>query len=78
MAMPRCDGGTSLTTMPSISSVPPVIFSSPAIIRRSVDLPQPEGPTKTISSPFQAGHASLLPLTPELASPEPGEKSIIG
>jgi hypothetical protein len=27
---------------------------------------------------FQAGHASLLPLTPELASPEPGEKSIIG
>jgi hypothetical protein len=51
MAMPRWLGGTSLTTMPSISSVPPVIFSSPAIIRRSVDLPQPEGPTKTISSP---------------------------
>jgi hypothetical protein len=51
MAMPRWTGGTSLTTMPSISSVPPVIFSSPAIIRRSVDLPQPEGPTKTISSP---------------------------
>jgi hypothetical protein len=51
MAMPRWLGGTSFTTMPSISSVPPVIFSSPAIIRRSVDLPQPEGPTKTISSP---------------------------
>ena len=51
MAMPRWDGGTSLTTIPSISSVPAVIFSSPAIIRRSVDLPQPDGPTKTISSP---------------------------
>ena len=49
--MPRWLGGTSFIRTPSISSVPPVIRSSPAIIRSKVDLPQPEGPTKTISSP---------------------------
>jgi hypothetical protein len=32
--------------LPSAIS-PPVMSSSPAIRRRSVDLPQPEGPTKT-------------------------------
>jgi hypothetical protein len=58
MAMPRLDGGTSLTTMPSISSVPPVISSSPAIIRRSVDLPQPEGPTKTMNSPCRISRST--------------------
>ena len=30
---------------------PALISSSPAIMRSSVDLPQPEGPTSTISSP---------------------------
>ena len=49
--MPRSLGGMSLTRTPSICSSPAVIFSSPAIMRSSVDLPQPEGPTKTISSP---------------------------
>ena len=33
MAMPRFDGGTSLTTSPAIYSVPEVISSSPAIDR---------------------------------------------
>ena len=51
MAMPRWAGGTSFIFSPSISRVPPVIRSSPAIMRSSVDLPQPDGPTKTISSP---------------------------
>ena len=32
-------------------SSPPVTSSSPAIIRSSVDLPQPEGPTRTRNSP---------------------------
>lgn len=31
---------------------PEVTFSSPAIIRRAVDLPEPEGPTKTMKSPL--------------------------
>ncbi len=51
MAMPRSLGGTSLTTLPSISMVPEVMSSSPAIMRKSVDFPQPEGPTKTTNSP---------------------------
>src|SRR5690606_3764120 len=42
---------TSLTRLPSISISPPVTFSSPAMTRSRVDLPQPEGPTKTTSSP---------------------------
>ena len=50
MAMSRSLGGTSLTTRPPISMVPPVISSSPAIIRSAVDLPQPDGPTSTMNS----------------------------
>ena len=45
MAMSRSFGGTLLTTRPPIAISPPVMFSSPAIMRSSVDLPQPEGPT---------------------------------
>ena len=51
MAMPRFAAGTSFIRSPSSSSAPPEISSSPAIIRSSVDLPQPEGPTKTANSP---------------------------
>ena len=43
-------GGTSLTRTPSITTSPAVISSSPAIMRSSVDLPQPDGPTKTMNS----------------------------
>ena len=51
MAMPRLDGGTSLTTSPAIFSSPDVISSRPAIVLSRVDLPQPDGPTKTMNSP---------------------------
>ncbi len=51
MAMPRLAAGISFIACPSISSVPPVIGSSPAIILSSVDLPQPDGPTNTTNSP---------------------------
>ena len=50
MAMPRFEGSTSLTRWPPISISPEVTSSSPAIIRSSVDFPQPEGPTKTTNS----------------------------
>ncbi len=60
MAMPRRDGGTSLTSVPSICRSPDVIFSSPAIIRSSVDFPQPDGPTKTISSPVEISRSISL------------------
>ena len=48
--MSRSFGGTSLTTSPSTAISPALISSSPAIIRRVVDLPQPEGPTSTTNS----------------------------
>src|SRR6516225_3268126 len=51
MAMSRSRGGMSLTTRSSILISPPVTVSSPAIIRRIVLLPQPDGPTRTRNSP---------------------------
>ena len=39
-------------TSPSIVISPSEIFSNPAIILKVVDLPQPEGPTKTTNSSF--------------------------
>src|SRR5438874_9993942 len=49
--MSRSFGATPLTTRLPIAIRPPEISSSPAIIRKSVDLPQPEGPTSTQNSP---------------------------
>ena len=66
MAMPRFAGGTSFIRTPSIWKSPSVIVSSPAIIRSRVDFPQPDGPTKTISSP--ASISRLIPLS-TLTSP---------
>ena len=51
MAMSRSFGGTSLTTLSPIVTVPALISSSPAIMRSAVDLPQPDGPTRTMNSP---------------------------
>ena len=53
MAMSRSLGGTSLTVRPPMEMVPWLISSSPAIMRRVVDLPQPEGPTSTTNSRSQ-------------------------
>src|SRR6201999_3492423 len=50
MAMSRSLGGTSLTRSPPIMISPSVMSSSPAIIRKVVDLPQPDGPTSTTNS----------------------------
>src|SRR5512137_2551733 len=50
MAILRSLGGTSLTTRSAIEMVPSLISSRPANMRRLVDLPQPEGPTKTRNS----------------------------
>src|SRR3982751_3391966 len=49
--MSRSFDSTSLTTAPSIAIVPPLISSSPASMRSKVDLPQPDGPTRTVNSP---------------------------
>src|SRR5208283_1651092 len=49
--MSRALGGTSLTTREPMRISPLEIVSSPAIIRKSVDFPQPDGPTRTTNSP---------------------------
>src|SRR6266516_2242600 len=51
MAICRALGGRSLTTCPPIRTSPAVGRSSPAIIRSSVVLPDPDGPSSTRYSP---------------------------
>src|SRR5271156_3828309 len=59
MAMSRSFGATLFTTRPAIAISPSLMFSSPAIMRNRVDLPQPEGPTRMTNSP-----SSISTLTP--------------
>src|SRR6185437_195024 len=59
--MPRARGGMSLTTLPSMMTSPVVCLSSPAMMRRKVVLPQPEGPSSTMNSPSETDR--LIPLT---------------
>src|SRR5215217_610679 len=51
MARPRRAGGALVMSSPSSRMVPLDVSSRPAIRRSRVDLPQPEGPTKTTNSP---------------------------
>ena len=65
MAMRRSRGESSLTT---IRISPEVGVSSPAIMRRSVVFPDPEGPRKTRNSPSRVSRFTLLtaPSSPSL------------
>jgi hypothetical protein len=60
MASPRFDGGSAVASRPSITTCPREVSSSPAIIRRSVDFPQPEGPTKITNSPSAIDRSTPL------------------
>ena len=60
MAISRWLGGVRLTRLPSIATSPEVASSRPAMMRRSVDLPQPEGPTKTQNSPSATERSTPL------------------
>src|SRR6478735_536788 len=51
MAMSRSFGGTSVTSRSPIRMRPELTSSRPASIRSDVDLPQPDGPTRTMNSP---------------------------
>ncbi|MOA58834.1 hypothetical protein D3C78_1833140 [compost metagenome] len=51
MATPRLAASRSLARLLPMCRSPSEIASSPAIMRSRVDLPQPEGPTKTTNSP---------------------------
>src|SRR6478752_6638510 len=64
--MSRSFGSTSFTTLPPMAISPPEISSRPAIIRSSVDLPQPEGPTSTANSP-----SAISTLTPRITCVPP-------
>src|SRR5918997_4057921 len=68
IAMSRWRGGRSLTTWSPIKTWPPVMSSRPAIIRRAVDFPQPEGPTKTTNSP--SGISKFILSTATTSSPK--------
>src|SRR5258707_4549955 len=46
-----CSSDLSFAISPSISIVPESTSSRPAMARRSVLLPQPDGPTSTVNSP---------------------------
>ena len=60
MAMSRLRAATPFTTFPPISTTPLLIDSSPAIMRNNVDLPQPDGPTKTTNSPSSISRSTDL------------------
>src|SRR5580765_2920264 len=63
--MSRWRGARCVTSRPPMEIVPPVVSSSPAISRRSVDLPQPEGPTSTMNSPSRTvSETSSIARTP--------------
>jgi hypothetical protein len=61
MAMPRRAGGSSLTLAPPIRRSPELMSSSPAISRKSVDLPHPDGPTNTVNE--RSGTVISTPAT---------------
>src|SRR4051794_18312545 len=61
MATSRSLGRMSLTTRPPISIVPSLRSSSPAMVRRRVLFPQPDGPTSTVNSP--SATVRSMPLT---------------
>src|SRR6476661_4756100 len=52
--MSRLEGCRSLTTWPPILISPELIDSRPAIVLSKVDLPQPDGPTRTRKPPFSS------------------------
>src|SRR5215217_1466649 len=51
MATSRSFGESWLTSRPPMRSSPSVMSSSPAIMFKHVDLPEPEGPTRMTNSP---------------------------
>src|SRR5688572_29574629 len=58
MATSRSRGLMSFTTSPPVSIVPASASSSPAIVRGSVLLPQPERPTSTANSPSRMSRST--------------------
>jgi len=68
----RSYGGASVTSTPPIETVPAVGRSKPAIVRRVVVFPQPEGPTSVTNSP-----RSISRSTSSTASTPPGYRFVM-
>ena len=60
MATLRSRAGRSLTRLPAIMMSPDVAHSSPAIMRNIVVLPQPDGPSRHITSPLPTVEIGLV------------------
>ena len=60
MAMLRSLGCTSLTLRSPIRMSPPELGSSPAMIDKSVDFPQPDGPSSTRKPPSSTSMSILF------------------
>src|SRR5690348_854477 len=58
--MSRSFGATELTSLPSMRISPEDTVSRPAIMASSVDLPQPDGPTRAMNSPDFASRSTPL------------------
>src|SRR4029077_3457710 len=71
MAMSRDRGARSVTSTSPMEIRPAVTSSSPAIMRSRVDLPQPDGPTRTRNPPLP-----IVSDTPSTATPPP-EKTLL-
>src|SRR4029079_4818727 len=69
--MSRARGGRSVTSRSPIEIVPPVASSRPAIMRSSVDLPQPDARTSTRNAP-----PPMVSETPSTATTPP-EKTLL-
>src|SRR5215468_11736578 len=79
MATPRAEPVKPCTSRPSISIEPDVGSSSPAIRRNMVDLPHPDGPRRTMSSPFSTAKetSSTARVSPHSLVTEPTSTLII-
>ncbi|MCY1372914.1 hypothetical protein D9M69_601530 [compost metagenome] len=66
MEMRRLEGGSWVTSRSPIWMLPEVGVSSPAIMRKVVDFPQPDGPSRTVKLP-----AGTEKLTPWIAAAPP-------
>src|SRR2546423_14246055 len=63
MAMRRSRGARSLASSPSSRMAPELGSSSPATMRRTVDLPHPDGPRSTMNSPSPTSRLTLSTAT---------------
>src|ERR1700734_2284150 len=78
--MSRSFGATEFTSLPSMRISPSLTVSSPAIIASSVDLPQPDGPTRAMNSPVRASRSmpfSTSTAPNRLCSPETVSVAIV-